>query len=132
MTLLSRDQILAANDRETVDVEVPEWGGTVRVRALSGAERDAYEVALAGVRPDGSARVNLVNVRARLIALAVVDETGARMFSDADVEALGEKSGIAMQRVFEVAQRLSGLTDEDIEELAEGFADAPSEPGTSA
>lgn len=132
MTLLTKDAILAANDRETVDVEVPEWGGTVRVRALSGAERDAYEVALAGVRPDGSPRINLVNVRARLVALAVVDETGARMFDDADVKALGEKSGVALQRVFEVAQRLSGMTDEDIEELAEGFADAPSEPGTSA
>lgn len=132
MTLLTKDAILGADDRPTVDVEVPEWGGTVRVRALSGAERDAYEVALAGVRPDGSRRINLVNVRARLIALTVVDEAGARMFTDKDAEALGAKSATAMQRVFEAAQKLSGLTEDDIEELAEGFADAPSELGTSA
>jgi len=132
VSLLTRDAILGADDRPTVDVEVPEWGGTVRVRGLSGAERDAYEVALAGVRPDGSRRLNLVNVRARLIAMTVVDEDGARMFTDADAEALGAKSGTAMQRVFETAQHLSGLTDEDVEELAEGFALAPSEPGTSA
>jgi hypothetical protein len=132
VTLLSKEAILAADDRPTMDVEVPEWGGTVRVRALSGAERDAYEIALAGIRPDGTRRPNLVNVRARLIALTVVDEAGARMFSDKDAEALGAKSAAAMQRVFEAAQRLSALTDEDVEELAEGFAPAPSEPGTSA
>lgn len=131
MALLSKDAILGANDRRTVDVEVPEWGGTVRVRALSGAERDAYEVALAGVRPDGSRRINLVNVRARLVAMACIDDAGERLFTDADAAALGDKSGTAMQRVFDAAQRLSGLSDADIEELVEGFAPAPSEPGTS-
>lgn len=132
MTLLTREAILGADDRRTEDVHVPEWGGTVRVRALSGAERDAFEAAIAGVRPDGSRRFNLVNVRARLIALSAVDAEGNRLFTDADVEALGEKSAEAMTRVFEVAQRLSGLTDADVEELAEGFAAAPSEPSTSA
>lgn len=132
MSLLSKEAILAADDRPTVDVDVPEWGGTVRVRGLTGAERDAYEVALAGVRPDGSKRLNLVNVRARLISMTVVDELGVRVFTDADVKDLGAKSGTAMQRVFEAAQRLSGLTDDDIQELAEGFEPAPSEPGTSA
>jgi hypothetical protein len=132
VSLLSKEAILGADDRETVDVEVPEWGGTVRVRALSGKERDAYEVSLAGVRPDGTARANLVNVRARLVALTVVDEAGDRMFTDADAAALGDKSAVAMQRVFEAAQKLSGLTDEDVEELAEGFDPAPDEPGTSA
>ncbi len=132
MSLLSKDAILGADDRRTVDVEVPEWGGTVRVRALSGAERDAYEIALAGVRPDGSRRPNLVNVRARLVAMACVDESGSRLFTDADVEALGAKSGTAMQRVFDTAQRLAGLSDADVEELVEGFGRAPSEAGTSA
>lgn len=130
--LLSKDAILGADDRPTRDVEVPEWGGTVRIRGLTGAERDAYEVALSGVRPDGTARINLVNVRARLIALSVVDEAGERLFTDKDAAALGEKSAVAMQRVFEAAQHLSGLTDEDIEELAEGFKPAPDEPSPSA
>jgi hypothetical protein len=31
---------------------------------------------------------------------------------------LGEKSAAALQRVFEVGQRLSGLSDDDVEELA--------------
>jgi hypothetical protein len=132
MSLLSKDAILAAEDRRTCDVDVPEWGGTVRVRALSGAERDAYEIALAGVRPDGTARPNLVNVRARLVAMAVVDEDGKRLFTDRDAAALGEKSAQAMDRVFVAAQRLSGLSQGDVEELTEAFTSAPSEASTSA
>ena len=40
MSLLSAAEILAADDLPTEDVEVSEWNGTVRVRALTGAERD--------------------------------------------------------------------------------------------
>jgi hypothetical protein len=40
---LTRDAILQAPDLQGEDVAVPEWGGTVRVRGLSGAQRDAYE-----------------------------------------------------------------------------------------
>ena len=35
-----------------------------------------------------------------------------------DVKALGKKSSLALNRVFEVAQRLNGLTERDMEELA--------------
>ena len=37
----------------------------------------------------------------------------------------------ALDRVFDVARRLSGLSDDDVEELAEGFGNAPSEDSTS-
>ena len=37
--------------------------------------------------------------------------------SDADMEALGEKSAAALQRVFDVARRLSGMSESDVEEL---------------
>ena len=35
MALLTRDEILAADDIKTEDVEVPEWGGDVRVSVMS-------------------------------------------------------------------------------------------------
>src|SRR5690606_20312294 len=98
--LLTREAILQAEDLPTEDVEVPEWGGVVRVRGLTGAERGAFEQSIVDARGKG-ARMNLQNVRARLVALAVVDESGNRLFSDADVEALGRKSGRALNRVFE-------------------------------
>jgi len=131
MTLLTRDAVLAAADRPTQDVAVPEWGGTMRVRALSGTERDAFEAGIVQLRGDGSRSINVQNLRGRLVALACVDEEGQRVFTDDDMVALGDKSAAALGRVFEVAQRLSGLTDDDVTELAEGFGDAPSDGSTS-
>src|SRR5258707_11983730 len=43
---LSRDAILEAKDREVVEVDCPEWGGSVLVRGMSGKERDMFEMSL--------------------------------------------------------------------------------------
>lgn len=60
MTLLSKSAILCANDLQTEDVEVPEWGGAVRVRSFTGRERDAFEASM--VRGEGKDRkVDLTN-----------------------------------------------------------------------
>jgi len=115
--LLTREAILQADDLPRELVEVPEWGGALYVRALTGAERDAFEQSIVETRGKNT-RMNLRNIRARLVALTVIDEDGNRLFSDDDVEALGRKSAAALNRVFEVAQRLSGLRPEDVEELA--------------
>lgn len=117
--LLTRDAILTADDIRFEEVPVPEWGGTVRVRSLIGSERDEYEAAIAG---DGT-KPDLTNLRARLVAKAVVDEAGKRVFSDADVAKLGMKNAAALNRVFDVVRALSGLTKEDVEALA-GNSDA--------
>lgn len=131
MTLLSKSAILAADDLKTEDVEVPEWGGTVRVRAFSGRERDEFEASL--VRGDGKDRkVDLTNMRARLVALTVVDETGQKLFTHDDVDLLGAKSGAALDRVFAVAQKLNGLSGADVEELTKNSSGAPSADSTSA
>lgn len=130
MALLTRDAILQAQDLPTVDVEVPEWGGTVRVRALTGAERDAFEQSIVEQRGK-STKMNLANLRAKLVALTVVDEEGKRLFSDADAKLLGQKSALALNRVFEVAQKLSGLSPEDVEELTKNSEDGQSEGSTS-
>ncbi len=117
MAFLSRDEILQAQDLPTEDVPVLEWGGVCRVRGLTGAERDAFEQSIVETRGKNT-RMNLRNIRAKLVALTVVDEDGNRIFSDEDAEALGKKSAAALDRIFAVAQRLSGLRPEDVEELA--------------
>ena len=128
---LTKDAILAADDLITEDVDVPEWGGTVRVRSISGAERDAFEQAIV-TRRGKNVQTNLSNIRAKMSALCLVDESGQRLFTDADVVALGQKSAAALDRVFGVAQRLSGLTDKDVDELAENLKTGQSDASTSA
>lgn len=130
MDLLSRDQILGATDLKTEDVDVPEWGGIVRVRALTGVERDSFETGMVEIR-GASRRMNLANIRARLVALTAVDAEGNRLFTDSDVAELGKKSGAALNRVWETARKLSALTDEDVDELAGDFESAPSGGSTS-
>ncbi len=119
--ILSRDQILAAHDIATETVSVPEWGGEVIVRGMTGTDRDAFEASVVNMR-DGTAAVDMRNVRAKLVASCVVGEDGARLFTDDDVLALGAKSAQALGRVFEVAQRLSGLTKEDVATLGKASA----------
>ncbi len=99
---LTRDQILAAPDVEVRPVEVPEWGGTVYVRTLSGAQAEAYH---AMIREGETAS----NVRAKLVACAACDEQGNPLFSADDVEALGTRSFRALDRVFEAALELNAL-----------------------
>jgi hypothetical protein len=122
MGLLTRDAILEAQDLQHEEVYIPEWGGSVRVRTLTGAERDAFEQSIVDQRGKDT-RMNLRNIRAKLVALTVVDGDGKRLFSDADAKLLGQKSASALDKIFDVAQRLSGLRDEDVEELAKNSED---------
>ena len=46
MKELTAAEILGTEDIVEELVEVPEWKGTVRVRGLTGRERDAYEASL--------------------------------------------------------------------------------------
>jgi hypothetical protein len=128
--ILTRDAILQAQDLPRELVDVPEWGGSVYVRALTGAERDAFETSIVEQRGK-STKMNLKNIRAKLVALTVVDEEGNRIFSDSDASALGKKSAAALDKVFEVAQRLSGLRPEDVEELSKNFGSDQSEDSIS-
>jgi len=119
---LSKNQIISAIDDRYEDVEVPEWGGTVRVKAMSGVEKDAFEASVTTIRRNGNKveqRPNLENVRAKLLAHCIVDESGALIFDDDDIAALGSKSSAALDRVVDVAKRLNRMTNGAIQELSE-------------
>lgn len=113
-----RNNILSIVDIQTEAVDVPEWGGmTVYVKGLTAAQRDSFEAA--SIRQQGKKReVNMVNLRARLLVRTIVDEHGDRIFDDSDERALGDKSASALNRLFDVASRLSGLSDADVDDLA--------------
>lgn len=133
-TVLTRDQIKIVDDRKIEAVEVPEWGGMVYVRGLSGTDRDSFEMAMIEQKSGGKGRrtqeVNLRNLRAKLVVRSAVDgedpETAKPIFEMADVEWLGRKSAQALQRVYAVAQRLSGLSNEDVEELTTDLGEGQS------
>ena len=128
---LTRDAILAAASLKTEDVKVPEWGGTIRVRELTGRERDEWEASLAVQR--GKQMVpDVANMRAKLAARCIIGEDGEPLFTQSDVHALGDLSAAALDRVFEVASRLSGLNEKDLEDLGKPSENGPSGGSTSS
>jgi hypothetical protein len=135
---LSRDDILKAEDNAPEELEIPEWGGSVLVRGMSGRERDAFEVSMRDQRSGQQIPGAMNNIRAKLVARCIVDDDGDRVFTDSDIAALGEKSGAAIDRIFDVASRLSGMSEYDEKEMAANFgqgsgggSSSPSPPGST-
>lgn len=125
-TFFDRAAILGVSDIQTEEVHVPEWQTWVRVRGLTAAERDDFEqscVVGKGKNKDVSVR----DLRAKLVVRSLVDGDGARLFGDGDYLMLGQKSAAAVDRIYDVAARLSGISETDEEELL-----GNSTPGQSA
>lgn len=117
-----KDRILARSTllpREAV--VVPEWNETVYVRRMTLGEREEFEEG--AMETNGKAiKVNLRNVRSRLVSMALVDEAGAQLFTVAD--ALRLDSLIAM-RLVDVALRVNAMAADDVEEIAKNCESAP-------
>jgi hypothetical protein len=114
MKSFSKEDILRAPDLKVEPVEV--WGGVVYVRGMTGAERDSFEASIVSIRGNKQ-DVSLENIRAKLCVRCVCDETGNRLFADNEADLLSGKSAVELQKLFAVAQRLSGLTTDDVSEL---------------
>lgn len=124
MGFLSREQILEAEDREFGTVPCPEWGGEVRLRSITGTQRDSYEQSL--MQSNGADRkMNLRNARVKLIVLCAVDETGRPLFTAEDVAQLGRKNAAPIDRLFDACRRLAGMSPEDVDKLTEDFGATP-------
>jgi hypothetical protein len=111
---LSKESILGCDDLPSQEVNIPEWGGSVWVKTMSGADRERFETAHQ-VEAKAVAKSN--TLRARLAVYSVCDETGKAMFEEKDIPALAKKSGAALDRIFEVSLKLNKIGSEDISEL---------------
>ena len=115
------DEILNYDDtlkREKVDV--PEWETELFVKVMSGAERDRWELSTTALLKTP----NLANIRASLCVMTICDEKGKRLFTDEQINALGEKSAVVLDRIFDIARRINRLNDDDIEELEKNLEPA--------
>ena len=127
---LTKAELLAATVCPTETVAIPELGGEVLVRGMSGLERDGWEATL--FRGKGKHReVNLANARAKLVALCCIDDQGHRMFSDDEAVILGQVRGDVLNRLFTVAQKLSGLSEEELDELGQPIAATETPPAAT-
>ena len=132
---LTRDQIIDRDDEQIEEVPVPEWGGTVLVRGMSGLQREQFEASIRFEKPaaNRAARrrgetetdVDTKMLRERMVVWCAVDSAGVRLFSDDDMVLLRSKNAAALERVTGVAMRLSGIREDDIDALAEEMLENP-------
>lgn len=128
MGCLTREAALSASDLPREKVDVPEWGvgAYVFVRGLTGTERDSWECYCLAKREAIGSQGGFPGIRASLVVRATIDDDGRRIFTDADADEVSEKNGKALDRIWTVAARLSGITAEDVEELKKNSAPTPS------
>lgn len=124
MAVANRDAFRAAAEKPLPfeSVDVPDIG-TVWIEGLSGRRRDEWESSCAVIK--GKKVVpNMANVRARLVVLCARNEDRSALFQAGDADWLGKLPATQLDPMVELAQRLSGITKGDIEELGKGSAPA--------
>ena len=111
MSVLTAEQILAADDAGLLKVEVPEWGGDVYIRVMSVGERDSYERMWIGKRESG-----VENFRTEYLARVLCDEKGKLLFTKEQTASLASKSGAVMGRLFDAAMKHNYMQEDAVEQ----------------
>jgi hypothetical protein len=122
--MLSRADILGADDLPREVVAVPEWRGDVTITTLGAADRFALSRWLVAASSEAFEDV------AHLLALTLIDDSGARLFSEDDVKALLSKNPTVILRLYHVAVRLNRLGDAEVEK-AKGESEPSRSPDTA-
>jgi len=131
MAILTKDQILNADDLKTETVFVEQWGGEVILRTMKAYERDRFEDSMFKGRGKNR-HENMENLRARFLALIIIDDKGKSLFtSSQDVRDLGNKSAAALDFLFDKGRKLNGMSDQDVEDLTTDLDDAQGEDSLS-
>ena len=116
MAILNMKQILSADDLESQTMTIPEWGGEVIIRTMTEAERSKIEASV--IQQNGSNQsVNMERYKVKVVVASLVDEEGKRLFTQKNIDALRQKSARPINRIVNAAQKLNGISDDDVEEL---------------
>lgn len=103
--------------------------GHIRMRGLSGAELTEYQQGLTINTRDGKTKTNMKRAMAKLIILCACNDDGSPYFEEGDMFKVDAMPSKTLMPLFEMAQKLCGLTDEDVREMTEDFT--PTQNGHS-
>ncbi len=108
-----RDKIATADDTRRQQVPCPEWGVTLEVRSITNRQKADWEVRCATVRK-GKTKVDPHRLKADLIVTTCYDPfDGSRVFTYDDIPMLAERNAAVLERLFDVACDLTGITQRD-------------------
>jgi hypothetical protein len=103
------DDILSADQSQSLKVYVPEWTCDVYIRSLPLGELQAWELACLRSKGDG-----VDDYRTRYLSKCLVDAEGRELFTS---DQLKKISGTIGARLFKVAQRHNDLDEKEIEDI---------------
>lgn len=130
MALLNRNQILEAKDIKTKDIEVPEWGGTIRIKQLSAKEYNDITMNMVNIRKmaakqlssrknanenleDAINELAIKNQKILLLIKSIVDENMKPLFTEADMELLYQKNANVIDRIIAEIEEFNSVSTED-------------------
>jgi len=115
MKIANRNALLKLCERRYIDLELEDAGVTVRIQSLSEKEKSSYETRLIAKSGRGILRDRLQDATRRLIALCLVDDKNERIFTDSDVNQIGEMDSFVSSRIYDACQEHCGFNKNDIE-----------------
>lgn len=111
---LTAAEILAATDISTIEIDIPQWGGTIRFRALSAAEAIEFQA----IFKDEDEKQDAI---IRLFAVSAVDEGGSLLFPHKNnVYELRKKSMAAFLKVQKKLLEFNGFTEKGAQDAKNG------------
>lgn len=124
-----REQIISRQDLPSEQLPIPEWGCTVEVRGMTAQQRAQF---LEDNFDDkGKPVVSPLSLYPGLVVAHTFDPaTGERVFTDADVDALGEKAALVLERIAQKALSLSSLQPSAVDDAAKKSEELPSDGST--
>lgn len=141
---LTRDQFVTkANRRRIVECPVPEFAEPgeeaprVRLREILSSERVDIELAMLKEQKGGGTRMDreaYAVLRGRLLVLSLVGDDDEPLFAPDEYLVFRGMASGGVERLFEAARQLSGLSQSDVETMAGNSGTAPSggSPSNSA
>jgi hypothetical protein len=124
---------LQAIPRKTVTVRFEEYDTEYRLREMSGTDRDKFEIAAFKEDSEGVRHVQPLYLRARMVALCLVDENNVRLYADDEIDQLSDEIPASVIAVlFVAAQKLNGLGADAVEAAAKNSESGPVAASPSA
>lgn len=116
MALLTREQILGAGNIATIEVEVPEWGGSVRIRDMGADARDRLMQFYMDRKNADGGLADAWHYKVLVCALSICDDKDELLFSEDDIALLARKGGRTLDVVYVAAADFNALSAKRVEE----------------
>jgi len=126
VTHATRDMLLKPVERPSETVDLPELGDgiSVIVTGMTAKERSEFDQQFVS-RKGEPMKKRIAEGRERIIVACCRDEEGKRLFTTDDVAQLGKQSSLIIERIVTVAQRLSGMTKDELEDAVKNSEETP-------